>query len=186
MSMSIVKLRQLSSLNLNREARQNVPARRRHISPPPRRSVPRGWRGARRPGCRTSSAAACDGAARRRRSRRGPSADRGRAAAGDLVEPGAQIAPGARLTMEGDGEAVRLVADPGDEEQRRAVCRQRDRVRVIAREDQFLLLGAPGGKEVGEPELLQRLVRRRELPLATVDQDQIGERAALLENLAIA
>ena len=63
---------------------------------------------------------------------------------------------------------------------------QRDRIVAIAREEQLFLLRDADRDEVREPELLERRVRRRQLALAAVDQDQIGKRPALLEQLAVA
>ena len=57
---------------------------------------------------------------------------------------------------------------------------------VIAREDQLLLLREADRDQVGEAERLERLVGRRELALAAVDDDQVGKRAAVLEQLAVA
>jgi hypothetical protein len=45
--------------------------------------------------------------------------------------------------MKRHGKAVRFVADPLDQEQRRIVCRERDRFFTIAREQQFLPLRNP-------------------------------------------
>ena len=59
---------------------------------------------------------------------------------GDHVQIGSQIALRPRLPVERDGEAMRLVADPLHEQQRRALARQRDRVVAIAREEQLLFL----------------------------------------------
>ena len=56
---------------------------------------------------------------------------------------------------------------------------------VIAREEQLFLLRDADGDQVRQPERLERVVRRRELSLAAVDQDQIGKRPAVLEDLAI-
>ena len=49
--------------------------------------------------------------------------------AGDLVEIGPEVALRPRLPMERDRETVGLVADPLDEEQRRAGRGERDRLR---------------------------------------------------------
>ena len=57
---------------------------------------------------------------------------------------------------------------------------------AIAREEQLLLLGDPDRDERSEPELLERLVGRRELALAAVDQHEIRKRPARLEKLAVA
>src|SRR5690606_33595320 len=41
------------------------------------------------------------------------------------------------------------------------------------------------GDEIGEPNLLERVVGRIELALAAVDEDQVGKRSALFDHLAI-
>ena len=64
--------------------------------------------------------------------------------------------------------------------------RQRDRILVLARVEQLLLLRDADGDEVREPELLERRIRRRQLSLAAVDQHQIRKRPAVLEQLAVA
>ena len=88
--------------------------------------------------------------------------------------------------MEGDGEAMRFVANALDQQQRRIVRGQRDRILVLARVEQLLFLRDADGDEIREAELLERRVRRRELPLAAVDQHEIGKRSAVLEQLAVA
>ena len=57
--------------------------------------------------------------------------------------------------------------------------RQRDRVDAIAREEQLLLLGDADRDQPSEAELFERLVRRGELSLAAVDEDQIRARSTL-------
>ena len=59
-------------------------------------------------------------------------------------------------------------------------------VLAIPRVEQLLFLRDAHRDEVREPELLERGVRRRQLPLAAVDQDQIRKRSALFEQLSIA
>ena len=88
--------------------------------------------------------------------------------------------------MEGDREAVRLVANALDEEQRRIVPGQGDRILAITRVQQLLFLREADGYQIRETELFKRRVGGRQLTLATVNQDQIRERAAFLEQLAIA
>src|SRR5262249_52177075 len=83
-------------------------------------------------------------------------------------------------------EAVRLVANPLDEQQRRIVLRQRDRILAVARVEELFLFGDPDRNEVGEAELLEGGVGGRQLTFAAVDQNEIGKRAAELEQLAIA
>ena len=107
--------------------------------------------------------------------------------AGHVVELRSQVAHRARLAMERHGEPVRLVADPLDEQQRRdrssasAIGSSRSRVKSSSS-----FFAMPTATRFARPELLERRVRRRQLPLAAVDQDQIGKRAALLEQLAVA
>src|ERR1051325_11108023 len=60
--------------------------------------------------------------------------------AGDEIELRSQVAHRPPLTMERDREAVRLVADALDQQQRGIVRRQRNRILAIAREEQLLLL----------------------------------------------
>ncbi len=74
-----------------------------------------------------------------------------RADPGDLVELRPQIARRALLPMERHREAVRLVADPLDQQQRRALGCQRDRILAIAREEQLLLLGDADRDQVPSP-----------------------------------
>src|SRR5262245_31023563 len=109
-----------------------------------------------------------------------------RSDAGDLVQVRPQVALRARLAVEGDGEPVRLVADPRDEQQRGARRRQRDRIDAIAREQQLLFLGDADRDEIRQPELLERGIRGRELAFAAVDEDEIGKRPAELEHRAVA
>src|SRR5689334_23103725 len=108
-----------------------------------------------------------------------------RADARNVIELRSQIAQRPRAAVEGDREAMRFVADPLHEQPRRIVGRERDRVLAVAREQQLFLLGDADGDEVGEAELLERAVGRGQLALAAVNQDQIGKRAAVLEQLAI-
>ena len=57
---------------------------------------------------------------------------------------------------------------------------ERDRLRPVAREEQLLLLRDADRHQVAEPDRLERVVGRRQLPLAAVDQDQIRETARRL------
>ncbi len=79
-----------------------------------------------------------------------------------------------------------FVANAANQQQRRAVDCQRDGVQPIAGEEQFLFLGDPRRNQATEAQFLERGVRRRELALAAVDQNQVGERPAVFEQLAIA
>ena len=105
---------------------------------------------------------------------------------GDVVELRAQVARRPGLAVEGDREAVRLVADALQQAQRRALGRAGDGVDRVAGEDQLLLLGQADGDEPLEAERAQRLVGRRELALAAVDDDQIGQRPAALDHRPVA
>ena len=103
-----------------------------------------------------------------------------------MVQLGVQIAHRARAPVKRHREAVRFVADPLHEQQRRVIRSQRDRLLAIARVEQLLLLGNPDADEVCETELLERRVGRRELAFAAVDQDQVRKRSAFLQQLAVA
>ena len=80
--------------------------------------------------------------------------------------------------MEGHREAMRLIAYPLDEEERGAFGRERDRLVAIAGEQQFFFLRNADGDQVPQAEFLEGRIRRRQLPLAAVDEDKVGERAA--------
>src|SRR6476620_6179658 len=104
----------------------------------------------------------------------------------DFVQLRSQIARLALLPMERHREAVRLIPDALDQEERGALGCQSNRILAIAREEQLLLLGDPDPDERSEPELLESLVGRRELALAAIDQQEIRKRPARLEKLAVA
>ena len=87
--------------------------------------------------------------------------------------------------MERHRKAMRLVADALQQPQRRAVRIDADRQIAVADEDQLLFLRQADGDQVGQPDLLERLVRGVQLPLPAVDQDQVGKRPALLDELSI-
>src|SRR5580765_5702969 len=109
-----------------------------------------------------------------------------RADAGDVVELRVQIAHRPRAAMEGHGKAMRLVADALNEEQTRLVRRERNRIVPVPRIQQLLLLGDADRHQIRETERLERPVRGRQLALAAVDHDQVGERSSLFEHLPIA
>ena len=88
--------------------------------------------------------------------------------------------------MKRDGEAVRFVANALDQQQRRIVRGERDRILVLARVEQLFLLRDADRHQVRQAEFLERGVGRRQLALAAVDQHEIGKRPAVLEQLAIA
>src|SRR4051812_6638791 len=56
----------------------------------------------------------------------------------NVVERGTQVAHPARSPMKREGETVRLVANPLNQEQRRVLARQGDAIRAVAREQQLL------------------------------------------------
>ena len=109
-----------------------------------------------------------------------------RADAGHIVELRAKVAKRSRLAVKRDRKAMRLVANALDQQQRRIVRRERDRVLAIAREQQLFLLRDPDRDQVGQSQRLERRVGGGELSFAAVDQNQIRKRTALLEQLAIA
>ena len=106
--------------------------------------------------------------------------------AGDHIQIGSQVALRPRLPVKRDGEPMRLVANPLQEEQRRALARERDRVVTVAHEEQLLLLGNAHRDQAPEPELLERRVRGRQLPFAAVDQQEIREWTTGLEDSTVA
>jgi hypothetical protein len=88
--------------------------------------------------------------------------------------------------MEGHGEAVCLVADSLDQQERRALGRKRDGVVAVPGKEQLFLLGDANGHQARKSELFECAVGSGQLSFATVDQDQIGERTTVFEYLAIA
>ena len=105
-----------------------------------------------------------------------------RADAGDVLEAAAAGAhAGAAGPHAGDREAVRLVADLGDEHQRCRIAAQRD-LRTAVGEHQFLqpdlaafaLLDADDPREV-DAEFGEHLARHADLPASAVDQHQVRQ-----------
>ena len=117
--------------------------RHRPFSRRRRPPAPRASRAGRPRGCRTSSAASAAAC--------GPMP-------GTSSSSESQVAHRPRAPVERDGESMRLVADPLDQQQRRIVGGQRDRVLAIAREQQLFLLGDADGDEIREPQLFERRV----------------------------
>src|SRR5262249_11267437 len=74
----------------------------------------------------------------------------------DLLQHRAEVALAPQLAMEGDGEAVRLVAPPRQEEQLAGVLPQHHRVLLSGQED---ALGAALDLLLDEPPLLARAAR---------------------------
>src|SRR5690606_23442170 len=103
-----------------------------------------------------------------------------------------------------EAEAVGLVADAHEEEERRVALVEADRQLAPRHEDALLLrelglrrvraarrsragLGEAADRDLPrQPEAPQRLEGARELPLAAVDNDQVGERLAVLEHPRVA
>ena len=85
--------------------------------------------------------------------------------------------------MKGDGETMGLVANSLNQEQRRIVLRQDDGLRPLAREDHFFLLRDANRHQVSQPDGLECVVGCGQLPAAAVDQNQVRERPAVLEDL---
>ena len=63
---------------------------------------------------------------------------------------------------------------------------QNDWLLSISREEQLLALGDPDRDQVSQTDRLERLVGGGDLTFAAVDQDQIREGAAVLDDLAVA
>ena len=80
-----------------------------------------------------------------------------------------------RWPMEGDGEAVRLVADALDEEERLRIARQEDRVWAAGQEQLLVLLGQAGDRRPVMPTSSSAAEGGVELALAAVDDDEIGQ-----------
>src|SRR5690606_35028296 len=80
----------------------------------------------------------------------------------------------ALLPLETDREAVRLVADALDEEERLAVARQDDRERLPGQPHLFESLGDAGDRDVADAELAQHGGSGVDLRLAAVDEDEAG------------
>ena len=77
--------------------------------------------------------------------------------------------------MKRHGESMRLVANLLDEEQPGCVRGKRDRLVAIARVQEFFLLGDADRYQIGQPEFLERRVRRAQLAFASVDDDEIRQ-----------
>src|SRR5262249_35419234 len=146
-------------------SRKRQERHRRFFRRPPRATL-LAWRGAPPRRRRRGGAAACAPPPPRPARDRAPIAGRATAPAGG----------GTGAAVERDGEAVRFVADALDEQQRRIVFGQRQRIVFVAGVEQLLFLRDADGDEVGEAELFERAVGGGQLSLAAVDQDQIRKR----------
>ncbi|MCU0243960.1 MAG: hypothetical protein MUE80_04290 [Acidobacteria bacterium] len=92
----------------------------------------------------------------------------------------------AAVPVEGDGEAVGLVANGLDELERRRRPGQPNAVAPDRRVEDLLALGDGYEGELRQAERRQGLLGRAELGLAAVDHDQVGQGRALAEELAVA
>ena len=100
-----------------------------------------------------------------------------RADARDGVQRRLHAGLGAHLAVVGDGEAVRLVADALHEVERLRRARQDDGVREVLHEQLLVLLREARQRHVLQPQVAHDVQRRRELPLAAVDDDEVRQGA---------
>src|SRR2546425_6483682 len=109
---------------------------------------------------------------------------------GDALQAGSRAALGAARAVAGDGEAVRLVADPLYQVQASVVGRKPHRALADPQLLQARLslrpLGDADQRDVGEAGLRQRLFCRFHLPLAAADEDQVGADALPARDPAVA
>src|SRR5688500_13071598 len=88
--------------------------------------------------------------------------------------------------MERHGEPVGFVANLLHQSEGRTLGRERNPFHAIASKQQLLLLRQPDGYEPVQSKLSQCGVGRRQLSLATVDENQVREWTALFEQLLVA
>ena len=86
----------------------------------------------------------------------------------------------AHLAVVGDGEAVRLVAQPLQQVERARGGGQDDRLALPGQEELLALLGQAGQGQVVQAELVEDLAGRADLALAAVDDDEVGQAPAQL------
>ena len=104
---------------------------------------------------------------------------RDRSDAGDLVERALGEVLLAARAVRADGEAMRLVAQPLDEIERRIARREPER-RAVGEEKSLApgvaigAFGDRGDRDALDAEFGERLARRLELAAAAVDEDQVG------------
>ena len=82
--------------------------------------------------------------------------------------------------MVGDGEAVGFVADALDQVEALGAAVEADRVGRVDLEEEFLALGQSGEGDVVDGEVAHHVVGGRDLALAAVDDDEVGDRAPAL------
>ena len=94
---------------------------------------------------------------------------------GDVVQQALGHPLGPALPVERDGEAVRLVAEPLEQVEGLRAPAQADRLGIAGPVDLLELLGQGGQLDlVFEPELTDDPLGHVQLPLAPVDQQQVG------------
>src|SRR6185503_13825922 len=86
----------------------------------------------------------------------------------------------AALALKRDREAMRFVARLLEHAQRRRPARETKRFATADHEDFFLALREADDRQRAKAELLERGVGRAELPLAAVDDHEIGKRLLLV------
>src|SRR5690606_19267690 len=104
-----------------------------------------------------------------------------RADAGNLPQLAGQRTARPQLAVVRDGEPVRLVPDPLEQAQRRAGTGEAQRLAAVREIDLLLSLGQCADRRVTHTERFERGERRRELPLAAVDDRQFGQRPPFVE-----
>src|SRR5262245_60696951 len=80
---------------------------------------------------------------------------------------------------------MRLVTNALQQPQGLAVRIDADRQIAVTDENQLLLLGQANRHQIRQADLFERLVGGVELAFATINQNQIGKRTALLHDLAV-
>jgi hypothetical protein len=111
----------------------------------------------------------------------------GGADAGDVAEGGFGLALGAAEAVEGDGEAMGLVADLLDQVEDRVVAVELDGLVFLAVEvEDLFLFGDAGERLVDDSQRFEGFGGGVELADAAVDQDQAGEGLVFLEDALVA
>src|SRR5450759_3757919 len=93
--------------------------------------------------------------------------------AGDRVEPGARGRPLHQAAVEGDGDPVRFIPDPLNEEQGLGVPRQEHRFLLPRQIDLLEPLGERDGLDAGDAEDFQHVQPGVQLPLASVEDYEV-------------
>src|SRR6185437_4367183 len=101
--------------------------------------------------------------------------------AANLEELGRHRTHRASLTVVRDREAMRLIAHALQHPERRRAPRQSQRLTPPGNEDLLLALGQRDRGKPAESRGLERLARGAQLPLPSVDDDEVGERLLLLQ-----